>query len=66
MVDFNQLCKERNIKLVITSFNGGYIGYINVDKYYDENKAETRDMNWFGPYNQAYFTEIIQKILKKI
>lgn len=66
MFDFNKLCKERNINLVITSFNGGYIGYVNADKYYDENKGETRDMNWFGPYNQAYFTEIIQRILKKI
>jgi neutral ceramidase len=66
MLDFYGLCKERQIKLIITSFNGGYIGYVNVDKYYDENKAETRDMNWFGPYNQAYFTEIIQGILKKI
>ena len=66
MFDFYALCKERKIKLVVTSFNGGYIGYINVDKYYDKDKAETRDMNWFGPYNQAYFTEIIQRILKKI
>lgn len=66
MKDFEVLSKERNCKLVITSFNGGYIGYINVDKYYDEDKAEVRDMNWFGPYNQAYFTEIIQRILKKI
>ncbi|HVD98490.1 MAG TPA: neutral/alkaline non-lysosomal ceramidase N-terminal domain-containing protein [Cytophagaceae bacterium] len=66
MPDFEQICKEKNIELVITSFNGGYIGYINVDRYYDKDKAETRNMNWFGPYNQAYFTEIVQKILKKI
>jgi neutral ceramidase len=66
MKDLQPLCDEKNIQLVITSFNGGYIGYINVDRYYDKNKAETRDMNWFGPYNQAYFTEIIRKILRKV
>jgi neutral ceramidase len=66
MEDFNSLCKDKNITLIITSFNGGYIGYVNIDKYYDAPKAETRDMNWFGPYNQAYFTEIVQRILKKI
>ncbi len=66
MFDLNKLAKEKQVKLVITSFNGAYVGYVNVDKYYDEDKAETRDMNWFGPYNQAYFTEIIQRILKKI
>ena len=66
MKDFETLTREKNTELVITSFNGGYVGYVNVDKYYDEDKAEVRDMNWFGPYNQAYFTEIIQRILKKI
>ncbi|HSZ25436.1 MAG TPA: neutral/alkaline non-lysosomal ceramidase N-terminal domain-containing protein [Cytophagaceae bacterium] len=66
MEDFEQICTEKKIQLVITSFNGGYIGYINVDKYYDSEKEETRNMNWFGPYNQTYFTEIILRILKKI
>lgn len=66
MKDFQPLYEEKNIRLVITSFNGGYIGYINVDRYYDKNKAETRNMNWFGPYNQAYFTEIIREILRKV
>lgn len=66
MKDFEQVCKEKNLQLVITSFNGGYIGYVNVDRYYDTNKAETRDMNWFGPYNQAYFTEIVKGILAKM
>jgi neutral ceramidase len=66
MKDFDSLCQDKKIKLIITSFNGGYIGYINVDKYYNTPKAEMRDMNWFGPYNQAYFTEIVQRILKKI
>ncbi len=66
MKDFQEVCREKNINLVITSFNGGYIGYVNVDRHYDKNKGETRDMNWFGPYNQAYFTEIVKTILKKI
>jgi len=66
MKDFESLCTEKNFKLFITSFNGGYIGYVNVDKYYDLNRGETRDMNWFGPYNQDYFTEIISRILRKI
>ena len=66
MTDFEEASKAKNINLVITSFNGGYIGYINVDKYYDSNREETKYMNWFGPYNQAYFTEIVNSILKKI
>ena len=49
--------------LMITSFNGGYIGYVTRDEWYDLNKYETRTMNWFGPYNGAYFSEVISNII---
>jgi hypothetical protein len=65
MPDLEPLALEKGTPLLVTSFNGGYIGYVNVDKYYDEDRMETRDMNWFGPYNQAYFTEISQRIIRK-
>ena len=55
--------KNKGLYLVITSFNGGYIGYITQDKWYDRDTYETRMMNWFGPYNGAYFNEIIEKII---
>ena len=63
---FAQICKERNIHLMITTFNGNYLGYVTPDEYYSLKKYETRDMNWFGPYNGAYFTELIQDILRVI
>jgi len=53
-------------KLVVTSFNGGYIGYITPDKYYNLKKYETRDMNLFGPYNGAYLSEMMQLLLQKL
>ncbi len=52
--------------LVVTSFNGGYIGYITPDKYYDLKRYETRDMNLFGPYNGAYLSEMMQLLLQKL
>jgi neutral ceramidase len=63
---FEGVCREKNIHMIITSFNGGYIGYVTDDRHYDLVKPETREMNWYGPYNGAYFTEIITKILRKI
>jgi len=51
------------LKLMISSFNGGYVGYITDDQWYDLEKNETRTMNWFGPGNGAYFTEIIKRII---
>jgi len=49
--------------LIITSFNGGYVGYITPDQYYDEHKMETQEMNWFGPYNGRYFGEVVDRLV---
>ncbi len=58
--------RNRNLNLIITSFNGGYIGYITHDRHYDLNSYETRVMNWYGVQNGVYFQEMIKKILDKI
>ncbi len=63
---FAQICKEKNIHLILTTFNGNYLGYVTPDAYYSLKKYETRDMNWFGPYNGAYFTELILEILEGV
>ncbi len=53
----------RNIELIITSFNGGYIGYITPDKLYEENLYETVTMSWNGFQSGGYFTQIAQDII---
>ena len=58
------MAEENGLHLLITTFNGGYIGYITPDEYYNHNFHEVRDMNWFGPYNGAYFDEIIRGIIR--
>ncbi|WP_461052625.1 neutral/alkaline non-lysosomal ceramidase N-terminal domain-containing protein [Spirosoma arcticum] len=66
MADFLPLAAQIGINLMITSFNGGYIGYVTPDRYYERATYETRDMNWFGPYNGAYFEEMMMGLLEKI
>ncbi|GAB3999230.1 hypothetical protein GCM10028807_48880 [Spirosoma daeguense] len=66
VADFAPLAKQKNVNLFITSFDGGYIGYVTPDDYYHRQTYETRDMNWFGPYNGAYFEEMMMGLLKKI
>jgi neutral ceramidase len=63
---FDSLAQDKGFNVMVTSFNGGYIGYITHDRHYDLPRPETREMNWFGPYNGAYFTEIITELLRKI
>ncbi|MDN5201052.1 neutral/alkaline non-lysosomal ceramidase N-terminal domain-containing protein [Fulvivirgaceae bacterium BMA10] len=61
---FDKICKERGISLIITTFNGNYIGYVTPAHYYDEIKyRETREMNWYGPNCGEYFVELIERLL---
>lgn len=58
--------RRDGLNLMITSFDGGYIGYVTPDRYYQRTTYETRDMNWFGPYNGDYFKEMMTGLLAKI
>lgn len=50
--------------LMITSFNGSYIGYITEDAAYDEiNRTEVRNMNWVGPYHGRFMAELIEGLI---
>jgi neutral ceramidase len=66
VADFKPLAEQKGVNLMVTSFDGGYIGYVTPDRYYNRSTYETRDMNWFGPYNGAYFEEMMKGLLEKI
>ncbi|WP_448519355.1 neutral/alkaline non-lysosomal ceramidase N-terminal domain-containing protein [Rhodoflexus sp.] len=55
----------KNLQLVVTSFNGGYIGYITPDEYYGQYAPEVREMNWVGPHRGAFFQELLSRIIEK-
>ena len=61
-----EYAKQKNLELIITSFNGGYVGYITEDKWFDLEKYETRTMNWYGPGNGKYFSDVIKKIITAV
>lgn len=58
--------RDQGLNLVINSFNGGYIGYIIKDQWYDLSKYEARSMSWYGPYNGAYISKVIDTIINQI
>ncbi|WP_170252509.1 neutral/alkaline non-lysosomal ceramidase N-terminal domain-containing protein [Adhaeribacter aerolatus] len=66
VLDLQPSLTSNQAKLVVTSFNGGYIGYITPDKYYNLKKYETRDMNFFGPGNGAYLSEMVRLLWSKL
>lgn len=58
--------KINNRNLVVTSFNGGYIGYVTKPKWYQLDTYETRTMGWVGHDIGAYFEDIISLYIDKI
>ena len=64
--DFQDIATNKKINLMITSFNGGYVGYITPDRLYNLDNYETQTMNWFGPQNAAYFEELMKGMIDKL
>lgn len=64
--DLDLYAKKRGLNLIVTSFNGGYLGYITHDRYFEIDKYETYTMSWFGPNNGAYFQEVIRDLIDKV
>ncbi|MEJ2004770.1 MAG: hypothetical protein P8X57_07370 [Cyclobacteriaceae bacterium] len=53
--------------MMITSFNGDYVGYITNDSHYDSSSyMEVRTMNWVGPYYGWYFQKMINSAADKL
>lgn len=55
-----------NQKIIITSFNGNYGGYITPDRYFDLDENETREMNWYGYGSGSYFNLVIGNLIEKL
>jgi neutral ceramidase len=66
MNDLTAYAEKKGKHLIVTSFNGGYIGYVTPDAYYNVASYETQTMNWFGPQNGAYFQEIVKTLIDKM
>jgi hypothetical protein len=63
--EWEKLAQENGLNLIVTTFNGGYIGYITPDELYDEHYHEVRETNWYGPGNGTYFDKLIKRSIEK-
>lgn len=62
----DSLAGKHGLRTMVTSFNGGYIGYVTPDKYYDEDHYETQLMNWYGPGNGGYVKQCVEQLILKV
>jgi neutral ceramidase len=58
--------KSKNLNLVVTIFNGGYIGYVTDDRHFYKDTYETITMSWYGPDNGTYLSEVIKDLIDKV
>ncbi len=54
--------RARGSDAVVTSFNGGYVGYVIPARYYHLDGYEPRTMSFFGPNVPDYFDEMIRTL----
>jgi len=66
MAELSQYAADRGLHPMLTSFNGAYTGYITADRHFGKNHYETVTMSWFGPYNGAYFSEVVRNVVDKV
>ena len=62
---WEKIAQSNGLNLIVTTFNGEYIGYVVPDELYDKDYHEVREMNWFGPGNGTYFDNLFQMMIKK-
>jgi hypothetical protein len=48
---------------IVTSFNGGYIGYVTPLNRYEEKHHETQLMNWYAPGTGEYIEKCLEKLM---
>ena len=62
----DSLARSRGLHAMVTSFNGGYIGYVTPGKYYDVDHYETRLMNWYAPGTGDYIRECLANLMIEV
>lgn len=66
MVELDAYARSKGLDLIVTSFNGNYMGYITHDQHYEENMYETVTMSWNGYQAGDYYTQVSKDIIDKI
>ncbi|HEY5751002.1 MAG TPA: neutral/alkaline non-lysosomal ceramidase N-terminal domain-containing protein [Chryseolinea sp.] len=62
----DSVAHHQGMRTMVTSFNGGYIGYVTPGKYYDTDHYETQLMNWYGKGNGEYMTQCMEQLILKL
>lgn len=65
-IDLKNALELEGYNSALTSFNGGYLGYIVPQKYYYYDTYEARLMGWYGPSMGDYLMELNYRLANKL
>jgi hypothetical protein len=57
------VASQHHVQTMVTSFNGGYAGYVTPSRYYDIIHSETQLMNWYAPGTGEYIEACLEKLI---
>jgi hypothetical protein len=60
----DSLGSQRRLLPIVTSFNGGYIGYVTPSSRYDVRHYESQFLNWYAPGTGEYVEECLEKLMR--
>jgi hypothetical protein len=59
----DSVANAHGLRSMVTSFNGGYIGYVTPRKYYEVDHNETQLMNWYAPGTGDYMANCLETFI---
>ena len=62
----DSLAASLHKEVMVTSFSGGYIGYVTPGKYYDVEHYETQLMNWHAPGTGEYLAKSLGELMLEV
>ena len=65
MDDLEVTATQAKKNVIVTGFNGSYLGYIIPDVHYGLKKYEARAMNFYGPTAGGYLTHLLKLLLSQ-
>lgn len=65
-IGYKHTAGAKDLRAMVTSFNGAYTGYIIPCKYHHLEGYEPRIMNWFGPSYNSMINDILGNMLEVI
>ena len=65
-IGYKHTAGAKDLRAMVTSFNGAYTGYIIPCKYHHLEGYEPRIMNWFGPSYNAMVNDMLGNMLEVV